>query len=98
MTTLHQPSNASKTWSPNMKDLPIYHDMTLDEALREWQNKHYLNYNMSAEDATNWLCQHVRGFVPKLVYRYDSRGDRHHWYVASNGYMDIALSPFGPII
>ena len=65
--------------------------MSIDEAVSEWSLK---NRRMGCVNATKWFCKKVNGFYPKRLTLYTDNGEIYQHVVATNGVIDIDISPY----
>jgi len=65
--------------------------MTIDEAVTEWQSK---RRHMGCEAAARWFCKRVPGFHLELLHRYTKEGEYFAHMVATNGRIRIDLAPY----
>ena len=65
--------------------------MTIDECVLLWMSK---KRRMGCVSATDFFCNRVSGFYPKRVDYYTENNEEYSHVIATNGVVDIDLSPY----
>lgn len=64
---------------------------TIDDIFAEWNSK---QRRMGCVSASNWFCKRRPDFHPIRLNRYTEDGDIFQHVVATNGVINVDLSPY----